>query len=237
METAIDSLDHTTEHGQGKFPDDSCACSWSRDQSDKLRQEAGGFRKGGLQGEKWNWFYINAFEHLENNTVGSRWSEWMWARRKPSKWAKGDNELQEEQTVTRERKHKPWLSNGRYWHCYNQAEKKINVNTKLVGWEEIKMWERVMDIFISLVSGNQKIMPNMIHSWKGMIFRNRKRNTRRTKKRNWNFRARSLGVLLLLQAFRNDVVFKLMVIRGGSGRGKFRDRDWHTHITLRKTEN
>ena len=76
METERDSLDHTTEHGQGKFPDDSCACSWSRDQADQLRQEAGGFQKGGLQGEKWNWFCINAFEHLENNTVGTWWSEW-----------------------------------------------------------------------------------------------------------------------------------------------------------------
>ena len=74
METEIDGLGNATECGQGKSLDDSCVCSWSRDQSDQLRQEAGEFQKGGLQGEKWNWFCINAFELLKSNTVGTWWS-------------------------------------------------------------------------------------------------------------------------------------------------------------------
>ena len=111
-----------------EVPRRRCVCGWSRDQSDQLRQEAGGFRKGGLQGEKSNWFCINAFEHLGNNMVGTWWREWhTW--KKTKMWAHRKQASEQSETVS-SRKNKQLYEKGNTIHLGSATRSTVVIRRK-----------------------------------------------------------------------------------------------------------
>lgn len=103
--------------------------------------------------------------------------------------------------------HISWLSNGQYWHRHSKVKKIVTSRASGMGGDK-NVGKSHRDEFSSLVTGSQKIMSKMVKIRKGILFRTVKRNTRRTRKGR-DLRARSLGVLLLLQAFKGYVVFKV----------------------------